>query len=379
MSRQDGRGNGFGRGLATGTVLSLVLAGALAVLGPPPPAEDAAGDGTAERGPAPAPEASQAGAAGSEAVSPAPETQQAPPSPATQAGSDAAPPQVAAAPAGPAPAPAEEAPPEAAAPADSLNARAPAPELPGADAGAQAPVAPGGMDRASAAAPSGAQHAAAPGTPAWQAYAAEADAAAPDDAPVLSILLEVLPQGGVALEDLAGMGLPVSFVLPSDLPGLAERAALLRGMGYELFLRPAGGSASDGTDVAVARLETALSRAPEAVGVMLPAGQASALRGPVARRGLALVVLGPERGSEPAQGPELEVARMLDAAKAGGTQETGAVLEDAARELSAATARKGVVLLGHTWPDTAREILSWALAGNEGRVALAPATAQLPR
>ncbi|QDL92758.1 hypothetical protein FDP22_13760 [Paroceanicella profunda] len=376
MSTQDSRSDGFLPGLATGTVLSLVLAGVLAVMNPPASDPSAPGE-TDVSGPAPQ------GAIGTGAApqaAPAPAAPRGAPASAAQSEPEASPPLVAGVPSRPAPAPdAEPAPRAATSSFEAPGVRNTAPDLPGAGAPADAPVAPEAdalppsppvtpapQDAAPAprtAAPEG-------GTPAWQAFAA--DTALPAaDVPVVSILLEVLPQGGVDLGDLAGMGLPVSFVLPSDLPDLAARAALLRGMGYEVFLRLAGGGEAS------ARLDAALAAVPEAVGLVLPAAQAAGLRGPLARRGLALVQLGGEAG--PAEGPQMSVLRLLDAAQAPSAEATDAALEAAAQQLASADGAQGAVLFGHTWPETARGILAWALAENAGRVALAPATAQINR
>lgn len=224
-----------------------------------------------------------------------------------------------------------------------------------------------------------------PDIPAWQAYAAEFEVGT-TGMPLLAIVLEVVPDDGVPLESVAGLKLPISFVVPSDLPEAGKIAQSLRQSGHEVLVRPSGPQSLDAsldTETTRKRLEAAFSRVPEVIGIIDQNSQAArepdlaetVLRG-LAIRGHAAVVGGGRVRNVLSELAEqngirfLDIARVLDE-----TRDAARIANGLDRAAFTARNKGNTLVLGHTYPETMQAVISWALSKNNKQVTLAPASA----
>lgn len=229
-----------------------------------------------------------------------------------------------------------------------------------------------------------------PELPAWIAYASEFEDE--EGAPLLGVLLEITPDALADIERLAALDLPVSFIIPSDLPDAAGIARRLRRAGRELFVRPAGDQAlvlgltrSEVTE----RLEAAFSLVPEAVGVcdidgalagnavlaetvarvLIRRGHASVTGRAEARNAMVRVAVGNNLR-------HLIVQRRIDEIRS--PQAIATALERAA---FIARNDGAALVAGHTYPETIAALEGWAKArrARRDKVRLAPGSALLRR
>jgi len=209
---------------------------------------------------------------------------------------------------------------------------------------------------------------------------------APEDAPMMSIVLIDAGRGNIGLEALSAFPYPLSFAVDASHPDAAERMARYREAGFEVVARTGLPAAATPADAEVA-IAAALRAVPEAVAVMESAPGSLQHNRPLAEQ---LGAILDESGHGLILYPEgLNTARKL-AAKAGVPAIT--VFRDFDDgDADAATIRRyldraafrarqgegGVVMVGRLTPDTISALILWGLQDQTGNVAPAPVSALL--
>ncbi|RMH50259.1 MAG: hypothetical protein D6686_06510, partial [Alphaproteobacteria bacterium] len=224
-----------------------------------------------------------------------------------------------------------------------------------------------------------------PDVPAWRAYAAEPPPAA--DGPLVAVVFELHPGAGPR----AGLGqirLPVSFVLHSDDPDAPSVAAELRRAGQELFVAPSGPQALEPglpeAEVA-ARIEAALARVPEAMGLADLTGHvgrdralATAVVRALMKRGQAVLTVTADARNILAQIAadhgirHVSADRRLDPEPS--EEEMRGALERAA---FLARTRGAAVFIAGFGDSALQSLVSWAMARDNRLVRLVPASVVL--
>ncbi|MEJ6388950.1 divergent polysaccharide deacetylase family protein [Gymnodinialimonas ulvae] len=222
--------------------------------------------------------------------------------------------------------------------------------------------------------------------PAIEAFAAPFDAS--ETRPLLAVILIDEPDSPIELSTLTGLSFPVAFAVDALHPDAADRAQAYRAAGFEVVMLGSmlvdGATARD-TEVAVGAARVVV---PEAVALLDTPdhriqGDRPVLDATVAmlaETGQGLVAFprglnAAEQSALRAGVPGATVFRMLDDADDTAPRITRALT----RAAFTAAQEGGVVVVGHTRPDTVTALVSWALSDRSEAVALAPLSAVLLR
>jgi len=207
-----------------------------------------------------------------------------------------------------------------------------------------------------------------------------------EDRPLMAVILIDDPEGGLPLEVLTGLSVPVAFAINPRDPTAANRAAAYRAAGFEVLILadmlPEGATPAD-LDSALA---TAIETLPEAIALLdTPGGRIQSDRplldatvAALSGTGHGLVAF--PQGLNPAEEtasradlPSATLFRLLDDED----QSAPVITRFLGRAAFAAEAEGRVVVAGRTRPDTVTALLSWAVGGRPESVALAPVSAVL--
>jgi len=212
-----------------------------------------------------------------------------------------------------------------------------------------------------------------------------------DGRPLMAILLIDAGETGLDPEVLATFSFPVTFAIDPAAPGAGERAARLRGAGFEVVALLPEGDAGLAPEAAPADVETALASyfdtLPQAVALFDPREDAvRAVGGAAARQMLAflgdsghgLLTRNAGLNSLPQAArraglPAATVFRDLDAAR----EDAPVIRRYLDRAAFRARSEGSVIVLGHTYPETVRALFEWAMMGEAETVRLAPVSAVL--
>ena len=220
--------------------------------------------------------------------------------------------------------------------------------------------------------------------PAIEAFATPFDLS--EDRPLMAVVLIDDPESTLDLEALTRFTFPVAFAVDALHPDADVRAEAYRAAGFEVVMLGSmlidGATAAD-TEVAMAGAQAVL---PEAVALLdTPDHRIQGDRvvldatiGALAQSGHGLLAFprglnAAEQSAARAGVPGATVFRLLDGEDQRATQITRLLT----RAAFAASEDGGVVVVGHTRPDTVTALFSWALGDRSEAVALAPVSAVL--
>ena len=203
-------------------------------------------------------------------------------------------------------------------------------------------------------------------------------------APLFSVILIDNGENALSEPDLAALSFPVTFAIPVTVPDAVDRIARYRTAGKEvLVIAPDTLSTAD-PDTVRSMLNTLAESYPSSLGILdTPSGDIArtqavlnAMISELSDIGLGLVTY--DQGLNTAARlatsrnvPNARIFRQLDA-EAEAAAPIGRYLDRAAFKAGQDGA---VVMIGHTYPNTIRALLTWALEARAGQVQMAPISA----
>lgn len=216
---------------------------------------------------------------------------------------------------------------------------------------------------------------------------------APDDGPLLAIILEDVGSEGVSLEDLQSFGAAVTFAVPSGLERAQWREAAFRESGFEVVVLGVGSEgpvfSQKTNEVSVPHIiEEVLNAVPGAVALIDPAGGdiyrnprlVSTLASELGNTGRGLLFhekFGVNRALEAANSsgiPSRSILRIIDE-----TRDSANIRRALDRASLDASKSGAAIVYGRTYPETVATILPWMLGNSARAVNLAPLTATMRR